>query len=83
MLVCSFRAPDYSSRGSGRIQASMWLMSLVGIAELPMYLGAHFAVEVSQDTTLRISAFAIGPYLAPGALLILNLRPEKLMVIQD
>ena len=81
MLICSFRAPDYSSRGAGRIQASMWLMSLVGIAELPMYLGAHFAVQVSQGTTLRrVNAFGgTGPYLAPGALLTLNLRPEKLM----
>ena len=83
MFVCSFGAPNHSSRRSGRIQASVWLMSLVSIAELPMDLGAHFAVKVSQGTALRVCAIEVGPYLAPGALLTLNLRPEKLMATKD
>ena len=48
----------------------------MGITELTMYLGAHFAVPVSQVDQRGTAR----PYLAPGALLTLNLRPEKLIV---
>lgn len=42
MLVGSLRAPNYTGGGTSRVEASVWFVALVGIAELFVDFGVCF-----------------------------------------
>jgi len=47
MLVGTLCGPDYTGRGTGRIESSMGTMSLVGVAELTVDPRAQFWLRIS------------------------------------